>query len=86
MEGGGPDSQGKDGLPGHWPCGGDVEGSGGDFKSPAHGLHHIPLITPWFLGRLRHRYRHPQGQTAPAASGLEGGIPVSDLPGSAQGV
>ena len=34
-----PDSQGEDGLPGHWPRGSDVEGSGGDFKSPARSLH-----------------------------------------------
>ena len=32
MAGGGTDSQGGKGLPGHCPCGGDVEGSGGDFN------------------------------------------------------
>ena len=29
-------------LPGHRPRGGDVEGRGGDFKSPFHFLHHLP--------------------------------------------
>ena len=29
-------------LPLDWPWGGDVEGSDGNFKSPAHGLHHLP--------------------------------------------
>ena len=43
---GGPDSQGEEGLTGRWPCGGDVEGSGGDFKSPAHSLHHLPRLPP----------------------------------------
>ena len=32
VSGGGPDYQGKKGLPQNWPCGGDVEGSDGDFK------------------------------------------------------
>ena len=72
MVGSGTDSQGGEGLPGHWPCGGDVEGSGGDFKLPAHGLHHLSRLPPWFPGRSRHRYRHPRGQAASAASSLEG--------------
>ena len=42
MTGGDPDSQGETLLPGHWPRGGDVEGSGSDFKLPAHGLHYLP--------------------------------------------
>ena len=40
VSGGSPDTQGEEGIPGHWPCGGDVEGSGGNFKSPVHSLHH----------------------------------------------
>ena len=32
MAGGCPDSQGEEELPGNWPCGGDVEGSGGNFN------------------------------------------------------
>ena len=32
MAGSSPDSQGGEGLPGHRPCGGDVEGSGGNFN------------------------------------------------------
>ena len=47
----------EEGLPWYWPRGGDVEGSGGDFKSPAHGLHHLPRFPPWVLVRLRDRYR-----------------------------
>ena len=43
---GGPDHQGEEGLPGHWPRRGDVEGSGGDYKSLAHGLHHLPRLPP----------------------------------------
>ena len=46
---------GEEGLPGHWPCGGDVEGSGGDFKSPAHGLHQLPRLPPWVPGRSQER-------------------------------
>ena len=45
----------------HWPLGGDVEGSGVDFKSPARSLHHLPQIPPRILGRSRHRYCHPRG-------------------------
>ena len=44
MAGGGPDSQGEEVLPGHWPRGDDVEGSGKYFKSPAHSLHHLPRL------------------------------------------
>ena len=86
MAGGGTDPQEEDGLTGHWPRGGDVEGSGGDFKSPAHGLHHLPRLPPWFTGGSWYRYRYPRGQAASEASGLEGGGPVRDLPESAQGV
>ena len=59
VAGGSPDPQGEMGLPWHFPCGGDVEGSGGDFKSPAHILHHLPRLPTWILGGSRHRYRHP---------------------------
>ena len=31
VAGGGSNPQGKKGILWHWPCGGDVEGSGGDF-------------------------------------------------------
>ena len=58
MAGGGTDSQGEEGLPGHWPRGWDLEGSGGYFKSPAHSLHHLPRLPPWVPGRSRDRYRH----------------------------
>ena len=34
--------KGGEGLTGHRPHGGDVEGSGGDSKSPFHSLHHLP--------------------------------------------
>ena len=63
------------------PSGGDVEGRGGDFKSPPHLLHHLPRRTPWVPGRLRHRDRHPRGQVAPAACSHEVGGPLRDLPG-----
>ena len=69
-----------------WTCGGDVEGSGGNFKSPAHSLHYHPRLPPQISGGLRHRYHHPRGQTASSVSGLEGGGPVHDPPGPAQGV
>ena len=57
MVGGGTDSQGEEGLPGNWYRGGDVEDSGGDFKSPAHGLHHLTRLPPWDPGRSRERYQ-----------------------------
>ena len=76
-----PYPQGEKGLPGHRPRGGDVEGSGGDSKSPFHILNHLPRRPPWFQGRSRHGYRHPWVQAAPAACGHEGGGPLCDLPG-----
>ena len=63
-----------------------MEGSGGSFKSPAHRLHHLPRLPPRISGGSWHRYRHPRGQAASSASALEGGGPVRDLPGTAQGV
>ena len=86
MLGSGPDPQWERGIPWHWPCGSDVEGSDGDFKSLAHILHHLPRLPPWVLVRLRHRYRHPLGQTSSVVIGLDGGGPVQDLTGPAQGV
>ena len=62
-----------------------MEGGGKDFKSLAHSLHHLPRLPPWVSGRSRHRYRHPRGQNTSAVSGLEGGGPVHDLSGLAQG-
>ena len=53
---GGNDYKGEEGLPEYWPCGGDVEGSGGDFKSPAHSVHHLPRLPPWVTGRSQDRY------------------------------
>ena len=50
MTGGDYDPQGEKGLPLHWSRGGDVEGIGGDFKLPAHILHHLPRIPPRILG------------------------------------
>ena len=46
MTGGSPYPQGGKGLPGHRPCGGDEEGSGGDSKLPFHILHHLPRRCP----------------------------------------
>ena len=46
VSGGGPYPQGVKVLPWHWPCGGDVEGSVGYFKSPARILHHLPQLPP----------------------------------------
>ena len=86
MAGGGTDPQGERRLPRHWPCGGDVEGSGSNFKSPAHSIHHLPLIPQWIPGRSRHRYHQPRCQTASAVSGLERGGPVHNIYGTAQGV
>ena len=59
VEGGGPYPQGVEILPWNWPRGGYVEVSGGDFKSPAHSLHHLPRLPPHISGGSRHRYRHP---------------------------
>ena len=63
-----------------------MEDSGSNFKSPARSLHHLPQLPPQVLGGSRNRYRHPRGQTASAFCGLEGGSPVRDLLGPAQGV
>ena len=46
MAGSGTDYQEQKGLPRNWPHGGDVEVSGGDIKSPAHNLHHLPHLLP----------------------------------------
>ena len=81
MAGGSPYPQGEEGLPGHRPRGGGVEGSGGDFKSPFHILHHLPRRPTWLQGRSRHGDRHPRGQAAIAACGHEGGGPLHDIPG-----
>ena len=63
-----------------------MEGSGGNFKLPAYSFHHLPRLPPQILCGSRHMYRHLQGQVASAASELEGGGPVRDLTGPAQGV
>ena len=63
-----------------------MEGIGGDFKSPDHGLHHIPRLHPWISGESRHRYRHPRCQNDSADSGLDVGCPVPYLHVPAQGV
>ena len=81
MAGGGTHPEGEMGLPGHRPCGGDVERRGGDFKSPFHFLHHLPRRPPWILGRSRHGYRQPRGQAVTTACSHEGGGPLRDLPG-----
>ena len=86
LAGSSPDPQGEEGLPGHQPSGGDVEGSGGDSKSPFHSLYHLTRRPSWFQDRSRHGYRHPRGQAVTTACALEGGGPVRDLPGTDQGV
>ena len=57
-----------------------------NFKLPARSLYKLPRLPPHISGGLRHRYCHPRGQNSSAVSGLEGGSPVCDLPGPAQGV
>ena len=42
VAGGSPDPQEERVLIWHWSCGGDVEGSGSDFKYLDHSLHHLP--------------------------------------------
>ena len=86
MVGGGSYTQGVKGIPWHWPCGDDVEGSGSDFEFPDHSLHRLPQLPPRVLGGSRHGYRHPRGQTASAVSSLEVVGPVRDIYGPAQGV
>ena len=63
-----------------------MEGSGGDFKSPARSLHHLPQLPSRILGGSQHRYRYPLGQADSAVSGLEGEGPVRDITGPAQAV
>ena len=86
MAGGGTIPNGEMGLPWHRPHGGRVEGSGENSKTMAHSLRHLPRIPPWIPGRLKHRYRHPRGQTASSVSSLEGGGPVHNIYGSVQDV
>ena len=86
VAGNGPVSQGGKGLLWYFPRGGDVQGSEGGFKSPYQSLHHLPRLTPRISGGLRHMYRHRQCQDSSALSGLEGGGPVRNIPGPAQGV
>ena len=86
MAGSVTDPQEVKGLLWNWPRGGDVEGSGGDLKSPARSLHHLPRLPPRISGRSRHRYHHPRGQTDSAVRNLEGVVNVRYLPGTAQGV
>ena len=50
MAKGGPDPQEERGIPQYRPRGGGVEGGGGDYKSLARSLHHLPIILPWILG------------------------------------
>ena len=82
MSVGATDPKGKRGLLWHSPRRGDVEVSGGNFKSIAHVLHNLPKLPPWVSVRYRQRYRYPRGQTAPVVSDLEGGVPVRDISGS----
>ena len=86
VAGGGTDPQGENGISQYRPSEGGVEGSGGDYKSPAHSLHHLPRLPPCLPGRSLIRHLHPRGQTAPAFSGHEGEGPVRDIYGPAQGV
>ena len=70
-------------LPSHNPCQPSTHVRG---KSPFHILHYLPRLPPWIQGGSRHRYCQPLGQAITTACGLEGGVPVPDLPGPAQGV
>ena len=79
MTGGGPHPRGVKLLSWNWPCGGDVEGSGRYFKSPAHSLRRLPRLPPQISGGSRPRYYHPRGQAASEASGLEVEGHVRDL-------
>ena len=84
--GGGTDTQWENVILCYRPRGSGVEGSGGDSKLPAHSLHHLPILPPYFTGRSWIRHNQPQSQTAPAVSGHEGGCPVRDIYGPAHGV
>ena len=59
VAGGGTDPQGGMGLQHHWPSEDCVEGSYVDYRYPIRRPHCLPHCPPWFLGRLRHRYRLP---------------------------
>ena len=47
VAGGSPYPQGEEGVPGHRPRGGGVEGIGGNSKFPFHILHHLTRRPPW---------------------------------------
>ena len=53
---------------------------------PDRNLHHLPRLPTRISGGSRHMYRHPRVQAVTTACGHEGGGPVRDLPGPAQGV
>ena len=59
VAGGGTDPQGENGISQYRPSEGGVEGSGGDYKSPAHSLHHLPRLPPCLPGRSLIRHLHP---------------------------
>ena len=84
MASGGTDPQGEMVLPRYRPREGCVEGIGGDYKSPARSLHHLPRLLPWIPGRSRDRYCHPQGKNAPEVRVHEGEGPVYDLSETSQ--
>ena len=56
LEGGVTDPQRERGLPRHWPSGGGVEGSGGDYQLPVHNLNHLSRRPPWLPSGLFYRY------------------------------
>ena len=86
MAGGGSDSQGRRGIPRHWPNGGGVEIGDGDPQFPLHPLHHLPQLPPWFSGGLLHRYCLLRGQTDTLFNGHEAGGLVRNISGPAQDV
>ena len=101
MAGGSPYPQGEEGLPGHRPLGGGVEGSGGNSKLPFHILHNRPRSPPGSPGTWtcpkRPRFSEvqedhvdnllPHGCKLLKQIGLEGGGPrAATCPEAMEGV
>ena len=80
LAGGGPDLERGRGITRNRPCGGDLEGSGGDSQSPLDHHHHLLRLPPWIPGGSKYRDRHPRSQAASEGCSLEGEGPPYDLP------
>ena len=86
LAGGGPYPKMVRVLLWHRTRGGDLEGGGGDSQPPLHRRYHLPRLPPRIPDGSRYGDRQPQGQSASAGCGLEGGGSPCNIPRPAQGL